>query len=182
MYNGSNQTALASQKNIADAFVALLRTEAYSKISISAICREAGVSRQTFYSLFESKENIVLYLLDKRHTFNPEERCSCTGITLSSMSTAYSQYIFERKEFLSLLAQNDLIYLLHDSLCSSLLNCTCFLDSTDDLTRSFAAEFIASGLSGIVRTFIQKGAGMSQEELGETICLLFAGEFLNGIR
>lgn len=182
MYTGSNQTALSSQKNISDAFVRLLRTEPYGKITISAVCREAGISRQTFYSLFESKENIVLYILDKKHSFNPEERCSCTGITLKSMSEAYSQYIFERKEFLSLLAQNDLIYLLHDSLCSSLMSCSCFISDVDDLTRSFAAEFIASGLSGIVRTFIQKGSDMSQEELGQTILSLFAGDYLRDIQ
>lgn len=71
MYNGNNKTALESQRQIAAAFTVLLREKPYSQISVSAICKEAGVSRQTFYTLFSSKENIVLYVLRKRHTFHP---------------------------------------------------------------------------------------------------------------
>ena len=89
MYNGNNKTALASQRQIAAAFTALLREKPYSQISVSAICKEAGVSRQTFYSLFSSKENIVLYVLHKRHTFHPgrtSDSDSAAGSGSSCMS------------------------------------------------------------------------------------------------
>ena len=68
MYKGTNKTALCSQKNIADTFVQLLRDNNYTAISVSRICKAAQVSRQTFYSLFESKENIILYELRKNIT------------------------------------------------------------------------------------------------------------------
>ena len=96
MYSGNNKTALASQRQIAAAFTALLREKPYSQISVSAICKEAGVSRQTFYALFAAKENIVLYVLHKRHTFHPgrtsaqveteEEAAPGTGSGLSCPS------------------------------------------------------------------------------------------------
>lgn len=179
MYEGTNQTALTSQKNIAEAFVRLLRTTPYAKISISAICKEAGVSRQTFYSLFESRENIILYILDKKHSYHPEKHCTCSELSLEDLCKTFSQYISERSEFLSLLVANDLTYLLHDNLCESFNTCSCFMPESDETTRAFCAEFAASGLTGIIRTYIRCGQSLSQEELSRIIYHLFAGDFLN---
>ena len=63
MYCGNNKIALASQKQIMNAFLNLLEMQSFSNISISKICNEAGVSRQTFYKLYESKENVIIDLL-----------------------------------------------------------------------------------------------------------------------
>jgi AcrR family transcriptional regulator len=54
MYEGCNKTALTSQSAIAEALLNLMKEKPYSKISVSEICKRAGVSRQTFYTLFES--------------------------------------------------------------------------------------------------------------------------------
>ena len=79
MYQGSNKTALSSQKSIAQGFTELMHEKEYSKISISEICQRSGVSRQTFYTLFESKENIVIFILAKSHDFKPDKDCECQG-------------------------------------------------------------------------------------------------------
>ena len=63
MYSGKNRTALLSQQLIGDAMMRLLNRLAFDQISISDLCREAEISRQTFYSLFDSKENVVIYEL-----------------------------------------------------------------------------------------------------------------------
>ena len=148
MYRGSNPIARTSQQNIADALVRLLQRMPYSSITISAICREADVSRQTFYSLFSSRENIVLYLLDTCHTFEPGKECHST-LSLRVLSQEYASYLIDKRELLSLLQQNDLIYLLHGSLYDSFMNCSCFLPGQNAPRRAFCSEFIAGGLSGI---------------------------------
>lgn len=56
MYRGSNPTALQSQSMIIQALLALMQEEPFAKITVKAICARAMVSRQTFYSLFDSKE------------------------------------------------------------------------------------------------------------------------------
>lgn len=175
MYRGSNPIACTSQQNIADALVRLLQRMPYASITISGICREAAVSRQTFYSLFSSRENIVLYLLDTRHTFKPGKECQ-SALSLRILSREYASYLIDKRELLSLLEQNDLIYLLHGSLYDSFMSCSCFLPGEDAPRRAFCSEFIAGGLSGIAKIYVQEGMGMSEEALAQTIRSLFSGE------
>ena len=105
MYNGTNRTAQKSQENIVRALVGLLKNEPYSSISISAICKEAGVSRQTFYSLFESKENIILYELSKKHCFHPGSSCEKNRVTLKDICDEYAAYIIDKEEILGKAAE-----------------------------------------------------------------------------
>lgn len=178
MYCGSNKTALSSQQQIADAFIRLLREKSYDSISISAVCREAGISRQTFYSLFESKDNLVVYELGQIHGFTPGSTCSEGGeMTLDELCREYSSYIMEKREFLTLLADNGIFYRMHDCLYQSFMDCSCFLPNTDRAHRAYAAEFIAGGLSGAARVYIEQGAQMSGEDLEATLRSLFSGSF-----
>ena len=50
---------------ICSAFMTLLKTIPYEKISISRLCQEAGVSRQTFYKYFESLDSVAVYQLQQ---------------------------------------------------------------------------------------------------------------------
>jgi AcrR family transcriptional regulator len=179
LYCGSNKTALASQEQIADAFVSLLREKPYNSISICQICRKAGISRQTFYSLFASKENIVAYELERRHGFTPGITCSGNEMTLEQLCREYSCYIREKRDFLELLAQNGIFYQLHDCLYQSFMNCSCFLSSQSEERRAYASEFIAGGLSGAARIYIEKGQQDGGSSLEETLILLFSGKFLD---
>ena len=176
MYNGNNKTALLSQQQIAEAFVLLLKTTPYAAVSISAVCKQAGISRQTFYSLFESKENIVLYLLGRSHGFTPGQSCLNRSLSLEELSREYSSYIADRKDFLQLLVRNDIIYLLHECLYQSFMDCQMFLPDLPSTRREFGAEFIAGGLSGIARIYAEK-PDASREELEQTITDLFSGRF-----
>lgn len=178
MYCGSNKTALASQKQIADVFIDLLRHRDYPSISISSICKEAGVSRQTFYSIFESKENIIVYELNERHLFRPGESCCEEAISLEELCREYSSYIVDKQEFLSLLVRNDVIYLMHDCLYNSFMTCSQFNPGKPDPSRAFAAEFFAGGLTGIAKTYVQQGGGMTAEQLDEMIYRLFSGQMM----
>ena len=178
MYCGSNKTALASQELIADAFVSLLREKPYDSISVSQICRKAGISRQTFYSLFASKDNIITYELERKHSFTPGNSCCGSEMTLGELCHEYSCYIAEKREFLSLLAQNGIFYQLHDCLYQSFMNCSCFLPSESGERREYVSEFIAGGLSGAARIYIEKKSADGCPELEETLVKLFSGKFL----
>lgn len=50
---------------------ALLKYD-YDEISISGLCRDAGLSRKTFYRLFESKTDVLFALVD--HAFLDSQR------------------------------------------------------------------------------------------------------------
>lgn len=178
MYKGTNKTALCSQNNIADTFVRLLRESNYTSISVSQICKAAQVSRQTFYSLFESKENIILYELNRKHNFRPGISCGNKSLSLEELSYEYSSYILEKKDFLSLLVENDIIYLMHECLFDSFIGCSSFEPERSQEYREFVAEFFAGGLCGIAKIYISHGCRLSQIRLHDMIYELFSGNYL----
>ncbi|MBQ9033106.1 MAG: TetR/AcrR family transcriptional regulator, partial [Lachnospiraceae bacterium] len=94
MYEGCNKTAIASQAAIAEALIELMKDKPYSRISVSEICKRAGVSRQTFYSLFASKDNVISFILERKYCFRPQDHeCCRSSMTLEDICRAYSQYI-----------------------------------------------------------------------------------------
>ena len=173
MYCGCNEKALCSQRAIARALLGLLEQERYCDISISALCREAGVSRPTFYSLFGSKDDVVAYLLREHWRYSPEAEA---GSCLESFCRGYSRYITAQRRFLSLLTENGLSHLLYGSICASLLDCGCFLDGTDESSRRCAANFTAGALTGVVQDYVRHEA-CTTEELCALLERLFSGGF-----
>ena len=53
-----------NQDKLAAALLSLMQRTAYEDISVSALCREAGVSRNTFYRNFPHKEAVLHYAVD----------------------------------------------------------------------------------------------------------------------
>ncbi len=173
MYQGSNKTAISSQQNIAASFIKLLSEKDYSKISISEICSLAGISRQTFYSLFESKENIIAFELSKNYTFDPSTKCQCSGVpTLEQLCKGYADYIIEKKDFITLLVNNNIIYLMQDCLFDCLAKCAF---SASPVT----ADFVAAGLTAIAKHYCLGDSNLQNtSELQTVIINLFSGKFI----
>ena len=149
MYEGCNKTALTSQSAIAGALLSLMEEKPYSRISVSEICKCAGVSRQTFYTLFESKDNVIAFELERKYCFRPEEHeCCRSSMSLEDICHAYSIYITECRDILALLVRNDILYLLQDNLYNSFLSCSFYLPECPGRDRVYAADFLAGGLTG----------------------------------
>ena len=144
MYCGCNEKAIRSQRAIARALLRQMEREPYDTISISALCREAGVSRPTFYSLFGSKDDVVSFLLRESYSYAPAKSCDSLS-ELETMCLGYSRYITDQRHFLSLLVENAIGYLLYRSIFEALLGCDCFLSGRDPSSRRYAANFAAGG-------------------------------------
>lgn len=179
MYCGTNKIALSSQKQIMDALLTLLKTKKYTEISVSALCREANVSRQTFYSLYESKENIILDLLQNYEYAPDEEQTNeVFEFNLSIFCSQFSSYLKENTELLTMLSENDLLYLLYDSFYNSIINCDFFMTDVLAGEREYTASFIASGFMGITKIYILHNGIDSKEYLEKKIMSLFQGTYL----
>lgn len=171
MYCGCNEKALGSQRAIACAMLALLETESYASIRVSTLCRAAGVSRPTFYSLFGSKDDVVSYLLRESYCYTPEEEAADA---LAAFCRGYSRYITQQRHFLSLLARNGMGQLLYQSLFDSLMDCGCFLAGEDGAKRRSAANFTAGALAGVMQDSVTREE-CPAEELEALLRRLFSG-------
>ncbi len=178
MYQGTNKTALSSQTQIANALIGLMKETPYAQISISQICRQAEVSRQTFYSLFSSKDKVIVYELEKKYCIDLEEehRRPCSCLSIRDIALIYSHYIQSRAEFLSLLSQNNMLSCMTDSIYRSFYTCDLFMPALTSPKRNYLCHFIASGLTSIAHCYITDGERLQQKELAELICKLFSGE------
>ena len=174
MYCGNNKTALASQQQISGALLSLMRDKPFSAISVSELCKQSGVSRQTFYTLFRSKENVVLFTLREKYCFLPAH----TGTSLSQLCAGCSSYIYDNQNYLKLLVDNDIIYLLYESIYSSFMDCCCGLPASP-AERSYAAHFLAGGLTGIVKNFCMDNCCLDQTGLERILSDLFSGSLFS---
>ena len=181
MYCGTNKTALASQEQISNALYELMKEKNYSEISVSELCRKAHISRQTFYTLYQSKENIIIkYLQTNIYTPNADisDGQECSTFKLEDFCLQFSRYLISNKHFLTLLVNNGIIYLLFESMYQSMLACDFFLYHLDEKERRYIAAFIASGFSGIGQVYIERGAVDTEEFLKVQIGSLFRGEYI----
>lgn len=177
MYCGSNKTALTSQRQIAEAMMRLIREKPYQQITISELCKAAGISRQTFYSLFTSRENVVVFTLQARYCCAPEiqERARADAHGLRQLCRGYSEYMLRNRELIKVLVDNHIDYLLYDTFFEALDGCECFLSAVEPCTRRYAASFYAGGVSCVARRYAQEGCTTTADQLEELLMTLFTG-------
>lgn len=73
----SSEKAVLQQRKFEECMIGLMLENQYDSISVSKLCREAGLSRKTFYRLFETKADVIYAMVDHRildaAAFVPEE-------------------------------------------------------------------------------------------------------------
>ena len=175
MYCGCNPTALSSQTQISDALIRLMMKKAYSSITISELCRESGISRQTFYSLFRSMENVILFTLRKKICDLPDE--AEASASLEQLCRCYSRYIRANRDLLKLLVENDIAWLVYNSIYESLLCCRKYAAESAESVFPYAAHFLAGGLTGIVRQYCAADTEVSAETLYDILYGLVSGAY-----
>lgn len=181
MYNGENKTALLSQKLISDALLRLLHEKPFAQISVSDLCRAAEVSRQTFYSLFGSKENVIVYALQNNCRYEPEpERAACRSACFRDFCKGYSQYIISKREILELLVRNDMMHCLYDVQYESFLRCDHFINGIEGEDRLYLVDFIAGGMNSIAKNYVLTGCRADGAFLEKLMYRLFGGAYFIG--
>jgi AcrR family transcriptional regulator len=179
MYCGTNKTALQSQRQISEALMALMGEKPFSQITVSELCKAAGISRQTFYTLFTSRENVMVFTLQANACDAPAltapERPGCRGELLRRLCRTYSDYLLRNQALIRLLVNNHIDHLLYDSFFESMDRCDCFLPKADPCTRSYAASFYAGGIACVARRYAQEGCESSARELEALLMTLLSG-------
>lgn len=179
MYEGENKTAQQSQQRIAEAMLALLREQPFAELSVSVLCKRANVSRQTFYSLFGTREQVLVYALHTGCRYEPEpERTACRSACFRSFCRGYSRYIIDNRELLALLVQNDLMHALYEVQYESFLSCSHFMGGLEEDDRQYLVDFIASGMSSIAKTYVRTGCRADTDTLERLMFRLFGGSYL----
>ena len=164
MYQGRNPKALTSQRLLLEALNELMDKKEIKDISVSELCSRSGVSRQTFYSLFGTKDNILLYQLDQINDTKPEHT-EISAMKLSDMCERFSRYVSSNYTLLGMLIENQLSEVLFTQFYQAMSSCRQSFVDLEEEEREYAAQFMSAGLCRLTQKYIHEHETPDQDEL-----------------
>ena len=163
------EISVRHQKQVEDALLALMEKIPYEDITVTELCRSAGVSRRVFYHLFSSKTGALHALID--HRLLAEES---SFPHIEDHLLRFFLYWKENRALLDVLQANQLAGLLLERMITSVL-------SEDYDLRNWLKEngweeeekdviiFHLSGVMGLIYRWYYSGF---QESPGEMASLM----------
>lgn len=171
MYNNVvNKTAERTKKALADAFVKLIESHLYEKITITDICKQADVVRKTFYNNFKSKDDIVRYLINSIFD-EMESRVDLNSLNTKRILLTLFSFIMDNRDSLLLFYKRGLIRFADECISDYVISAH-ILDIYDKRVVSekaykYIAACISSVLLSVVETWIKNNFAESIEFLAE---------------
>ncbi len=175
MYRGNNPIALRSQHMILNALNELMIEKDLRDISVSEICVRSGISRQTFYKLFGTKENVLLFKLENAKGFFSQSG-DFDKLKLSEICERFVRCITDNYRIFKTLIENDMIGVLYERIYACVSSCRSSFVQTDDKERECAAHFISAGLCGLTQKIIKEYEKPDRYRLTQLLHKIMSGE------
>lgn len=175
MYTGSNPAALRSRDYIVSSFMKLAETLPLEDISVKRIMDESRLSRQTFYQIFDSKDEVIEYCVDRMLDALLEDVQSSGVTNLCDAATLFFSFFECEGDFLRLMAQSGKAFLLQNKCREYFQDKEHVLcrpeDGQTDEERQFATTFIVCGMVGMLEQWLNAGdSGMTGKDLALMVC------------
>lgn len=172
--------SLARQRAFEYALMKELQKNSLKKISVDSLCRQTGISRNSFYRYFPTKEDALIALIDHTLMDSSEDSvANWNGGSNRELSDLENFFLFwqEKKDFLDALTANNCTMLLLER-CSVLYDET----NTSQGELSFAEEearytFLIGMISAMLRWY-RRGFPASAVEMAVISHNLFSDSFV----
>lgn len=175
MYTGKNPSALRSMECLRKSFLSLLEEEKYERVSVKEICSRADLTRQTFYKMFNTKEEIIDYHFSILFGQFAQE-CGC-NLILSEIALAFARFFYENREFIRILVSNKLTYLLEEQFEVYLKKIDLYRRINErERYPDYTTAFIAGALTQILVHWFGRGFDLEIGELGRLIVEILSGK------
>lgn len=60
----TTEKTITQQRAVKSCLLKLMQTQPYDKITVTALCQQAGITRRIFYRLFDTKDDVLYALID----------------------------------------------------------------------------------------------------------------------
>ncbi len=149
-----------SKQMISNAFIRLLQNHCFNEITVSMIALEAKIGRNTFYSHFNKKEDVVDYIMNY-HFENAKEN-------LANINTNNIKDILLWR--FNLLKENPLLIAMRDDesiryVISQFRNNKMSSFNFSMVTDTYKIEFIRGGINFVTQEWISNGMKESPEDI-----------------
>lgn len=179
MYSGKNPTALRSRRNVVDATVDLMRKMDYRKITITQICKTANISRQTFYQFFANVDEVVYFKINEYLKEATKNIQLANSSQVESFVKEFFHFFSEHDDFLKLLLDNNLDFLLREAFSTNLLELARSLIAKGWSAKpnSYANAYLSGALTNILIYWIKQEDPISESELTKLLLEIMKGDF-----
>ena len=159
----------ASAEEIVRGLLECLKTSPLKNITVSDLHRVTGVSRATFYRLFDTPEDVLIYQLDKitedaAYVYENGAGQSASGLMEQTISLGLQNH-----EFLQALIQNgryDLLYLYTEKSLHKLDSVKpIFAEDTDPLEREYIIANLSMSMVASQVTWARNGHKESAKDM-----------------
>lgn len=175
MYTGNNPSALRSQDLLSQALLNLMQRFPYSEITITMLCSQAGVSRQTFYKLFDSKDDIIRSVAKTRCLAFELNMIKQSSMTLQELAESTFAFVKENNDLIKHLISNQLEYLLQEQAQLALIALfRCFRCDEDGVLDDTNCCFIAGGLCALLVSWATSEHPFNVEDYAKSLTRLFS--------
>ena len=161
-----SEKSAAQQRKFEAALLEMMKERLFEEISISELCRYAGLSRKTFYRLYEAKADVVYAMIDHAlldaGSYEPDETVGPGGLH------KFLAYWKSRKELLDMMQKNRISALLPQQAVQHVMR------EAPEIVRCFGADseygrekmiFYVTALFALVQDWHSKDFERSIDEL-----------------
>ena len=175
-----------SREKILNAAISLFSSIGYFSTSVSKIAQKAGVSKGLLYNYFESKDHLLLAIVDKTmnlldNAFKIEKKDLDPNEELIIIIEKMFGIIKNHRGFLRMLIQlsmkikefefiNDMIYKKYDEYVKKI---EILLDKLDYQTPEDEARLLLATLDGVMYQYLVIGDNLPYEKIKESIILKY---------
>ena len=179
MYQGKNIKAIQSQRWLAGALSELMQEASYEKITIGDICARADLSRQTFYNLFDSKEEVLRFSLRDVYEDQFRRLADQESISMEDIVDSFAYVVGSRQELLNAMIRNNLSGIIAEEIRSCVALFTGRFVPKEQKGRIFPySEALLSGaLSGVLTYWLTQEEPITRKELAGLLSDFLSGTF-----
>lgn len=167
-----HERTLRSAEEIGQGLLICLQKKTMRDISISDIHRATGVSRSTFYRLFDTPDDVLLYLCDQYKKGLIDAIVTQKFADLKELFMFPLNYSLQNFVLLDALISNHRIDLLNDLYsvaCRPILELMAPYRQSDDVTNSYVTTQIYSSFTALFSTWMLRGRQETPQQLAEYI-------------
>ncbi len=179
MINSSeNPASIRSKMYLVTALLELMEEKNYESISVKELTDRATLSRRTFYTNFETKEDILKYHIDTLVNEYISILQTYEFLTLKVIAREYFSYWFTHRNLLLLLKKNN-----HPILIKVFIEFLRDMDShlviqdrrfTDSELQYYDAVFVAGGLWNLLNVWVDKDFEKNCDEMTDIFMQIFS--------
>ncbi|MBW4828115.1 MAG: TetR/AcrR family transcriptional regulator [Clostridiaceae bacterium] len=174
----TNHIAIQSQEWFANSLLELMEEKKFSNITITEIAAKADLSRRTFYRIFETKIDILVYYTDKLYDEFLELLKLESNPHFTAIIRLYFEFWYQNKHFLELLRRSEMLPFMMNQYTRMFPKVFQIIKGNHPLAHnadalSYAMAFSAGGLLSILLKWAEDGMNKTPEEIMKLMELIF---------